>query len=185
MFNKKLSTILKKDYVLPEELGHLTLASVIVRNAENVDEDISWTIGKSVVRKVSLKTATESIECLLDDRWSTFLLHAFTNRNQRFKIQEMRDQSNPNGSIVDQFEFAENYRFVRYREPKTSHWNTGQATFFIAQFKIGAANRCMVHRIDYLEHDSKFVWTTQRLIIDFVKEEDPRVRKIRYERLLS
>ena len=163
------------------------MPSVILLDAEDVDEDddITWTLWKSVDKKVSLQKVTGTIRCLLDEideRWPTFLLHAYTNRQQRYYIQEMRDQSSLDGFVVVQLDFAENYRFVRQREPQSAHWNTDQATLFTVHFKIGAGNRCMVFISDYMEHDSKFVWAAQRLIVGFVKEEYPQVRKICYVR---
>ena len=71
-----------------------------------------------------LQKITGSISSLLDEideRWSKFLLHAFTNRQQKRYIQELRDQSRPDDFIVAQLDFAENYRFIRQREPQAAH----------------------------------------------------------------
>ena len=114
--------------------------SAVLLDTQGVDEDddITWNIWKRINKKVTLQKITGSISSLLDEideRWSKFLLHTFTNRQQRRYVQELRDQSRPDDFIVAQLDFAENYRFIRQREPQAAHWNTNQATLFTATLK--------------------------------------------------
>ncbi len=149
------------------------------------DEETKWTIWKNIDKKIILKKVTGSMACLMneiDESWSKFLLDAFINRQQRRYIQHIREQSNPDGFNVIQLDFAEHYRFVRQRELQAAHWNTDQASLFTVHFKIGNTNRPMVFISDYMEHDVKFVWAVQHLIIGFVKEKYPRVRRVHYFR---
>ena len=120
------------------------LAILLDTEVVDEDEDITWTLWKTIGKKMNLQTVTGTIGCLLeeiDERWSVFLLHAFTNRQQRHYIKEIREQSSEGGFIVVQLDFAENYKFIRQREPQSAHWNTDQATLFTVHLKIVDAHR--------------------------------------------
>ena len=118
----------------------------------------------------------------IDERWKVFIHHVFINREQRKYIEEIRQSSSESGFLVVQVDFAENYKFVRQREPQSAHWNTDQATLFTIHFKIGQKHRCMVFISDHMDHDSKFVWLAQKTIAGSVKEEYPLVQKSHYVR---
>jgi hypothetical protein len=134
---------------------------------------------------VVLQTASSPITFLLweiDERWAVFLSHAFVNRQQRKYIQMIREQLSDDECIIAQIDYAENYKFVRQREPQSAHWNTDQATLFTVHLKIGKEHRCMALISDYMTHESKFVWLAQETIVNFVKEQYPKVKKINYLR---
>lgn len=154
-------------------------------NDVDEDEETTWTVWKSINKKVMLQNVSGTSAGLLneiDERWEVFVHHAFINRKQRQYIEEIREHSTDSGCIIVQLDFAENYKFVRQREPQSAHWNTDQATLFTVHFKIGKKHRCMVLISDYMNHDSKFVWLAQKTITSFVKEEYPCMKKINYVR---
>ena len=149
------------------------------------EEEVSWTLWEMINKKLMLQTVSGLMEALLweiDHRWSTFLYHAFINRQQRKYIESIREQSSLDDFIVVQIDFAENYKFVRQREPQGAHWNTDQATLFTIHLRLGNEHRCMVVISDYMNHDSKFVWLAQEIIVNFIKTEYPKVKKINYVR---
>ena len=161
--------------------------SLNLMKGTNIDEEeeVSWTVWQTINTKVTLQTVSGLIESLLweiDNRWPTFLYHAFINRQQRKHVETIREQSSADDYVVVQIDFAENYKFVRQREPQGAHWNTDQATLFTIHFKIGTEHRCMIIISDYMNHDSKFVWLAQENIVDFLKKHYPRVKKINYVR---
>ena len=91
------------------------------------DEEVSWTVWQAINTKMMLQTVSGLMASLLweiDNRWSIFLHHAFINRQQRKYIETLREQSSDDDYIVVQIDFAENYKFVRQREPQSAHWNT-------------------------------------------------------------
>ena len=138
-----------------------TLSSNLLQGKDVPDEEISWTLWQTINNKMMLQTISGLMEVLLweiDNRWSTFLYHAFINRQQRKYIERIREQSNREDFVAVQIDFAENYKFVRQREPQGAHWNTDQATLFTIHLKIGTEHRYMVIVSDYMNHDSKFEW---------------------------
>ena len=164
---------------------HLPSSFLIEGKDVDDDEEATWTLWKNINRKVALETVSGTSIGLLyeiDEGWKAFVHHAFINQQQRKYIEEIREKSSDSGFLVVQVDFAENYKFVRQREPQSAHWNTDQATLFTTHFKIGSQHRCMVLISDYMDHDSKFVWLAQKTITSFVKEEYPLVKKINYLR---
>ena len=148
----------------------------------NIDEDekVSWTVWQTINTKVTLQTVSGLIETLLweiDNRWPIFLHRAFINRQQRRYIETIREQSSTDDYVVVQTDIAENYKFVRQSEPRGAHWNTDQAMLFTIHFKIGTEHCCMIIISDYMNHDSKFVWLAQEIIVDFLKKHYPQVKK--------
>ena len=136
-------------------------SSFLIEGTEIDDDDEAvWTVWKNINRKVALETVTGTFDGLLneiDERWRTFVHHVFINREQRKYIEEIREKSSESGFLVVQVDFAENYKFVRQREPQSAHSNTDQAALFTIHFKIGLKHRCMVLISDHMDHGSKFV----------------------------
>ena len=66
---------------------------LIDRNDIDLDDDCSWTIWKKVNNKFDLRQMTGSVDSLateIEERWSAFLLRAYSNRQQRDYIKELR-----------------------------------------------------------------------------------------------
>ena len=62
------------------------------RNDIDLDDDCSWTIWKKVNNKFDLQQMTGSVDSLvteIKERWSAFLLHAYSNRQQRDYIKDL------------------------------------------------------------------------------------------------
>ena len=86
----------------------------------------------------------------IDSRWPVFLYHAFIDRQQHKYIEIICEQSSADDFIIVQIDLAENYKFVRQREPQGVYWNTDQAALFRMHFKIGKEHCCMVLISDYI-----------------------------------
>ncbi|CAF4030591.1 unnamed protein product, partial [Rotaria magnacalcarata] len=162
-------------------------STIVLENADiDEEEEISWTVWETsntkndVANSFSLRGYVTSLLCEINKRWSTFLYHSFVNRQQRKYIETIHEQSSADDYVVVQIDFTENYKFVRQREPQSSHWNTDQAAVFTVYLKIGDEHRRMVLISDYMNHDSKFVWLAQENIANFVKKQYPEVKKINY-----
>jgi len=69
------------------------LMSILMnRNDIDLDDDCSWTIWKKVNNKFDLQQMTGSVDSLvteIKERWSAFLLHAYSNRQQRDYIKDL------------------------------------------------------------------------------------------------
>ena len=158
---------------------------------ENIDideeEEISWTLWKTINTKMGLQTVSGLVAyllCEIDKRWSIFLCHAFVNRQQYKYIETIREQSSTDDYVIVQIDFAENDKFVRKGEPQSAHLNTDQAVLFAIHLKIGKEHRCMVLISNYMNHDSKFVWLAQENMANFLKNQYPKLKKINYVRYI-
>jgi hypothetical protein len=170
-----------------DRCGDQSPSSVLLRHSDPVDEDDawSWSIWKTVNKKVDLHEIRGTIGSLLteiDKQWSVFLLHSHYNRNQRVYIEEIREKSSDQSFVVVQMDFAENYTFVRQKEVQAAHWNNQQATLFTIHIKIGKSHKNLVIISDYMHHDTAFVYCAQKLIVEFVTNNFPGVKKIMYLR---
>lgn len=80
-------------------------------------------------------------------------------------------------------DFAENYAFVVQDAPPGFHWNNNQATVFVAYiyYKDGGEvkGKGFVVISDNLSHDTIAVFTYQKLLIDYLKNNFS-VNKINY-----
>jgi hypothetical protein len=162
-------------------------SSVLLRHFDAIDEDDlwSWSLWKVINKKVDLHEIRGTVASLLaeiDEQWPVFLLHSYYNREQRAFIDEIRAKSSDESFVVVQMDFAENYTFVRQREVQAAHWNNQQATLFTIHIKVGKSHKNILIVSDYMHHDTAFVYCAQRLIVDFVKNHFPGVKKIMYLR---
>ena len=165
-------------------------SSVLLRHFDDIDEDDawSWSLWKAINKKVDLHEIRGTIASLLteiDEQWPVFLLHSYCNREQRAFIDEIRTKSSNASFVVVQMGFAENYTFIRQREVQAAHWNNQQATLFTIHIKIGKSHSNIVIISDYMHHDTTFVYCAQRLVVEFVKNHFPEVKKIMYLRWAS
>ena len=124
-----------------QHCGDTSPSSVLLDQFAHSDEDDSWSWfqWETVNKKVDLQDTRGTIGSLLtaiDDRWSSFLVHSYCNREQRASIENLRKQSSEHTYIVAQIDFAENYTFVRQREVQSAHWNNQQATIFTIHLRV-------------------------------------------------
>lgn len=162
--------------------------SIVLRrglNDSEEDDKCSWSLWKTSDKKVDLHQIRGAVASLLDeidDKWSSFLVHSYLNREQRNYINDLKAKSNYSSYTVVQMDFAENYTFLRQREVQAAHWNNQQATLFTVHIKIGNEHKNMVIISDYMRHDTAFVHCAQRLIVDFLRKNFPQVIKVNYLR---
>jgi hypothetical protein len=155
------------------------------RNDIDLDDDCSWTIWKKVNNKFDLQHMNGSVESLvteIEERWSAFLLHAYSNRQQRDYIKELRSRSSINTFIVAQIDFSMNYALMRQREVQQGFFSQHQVTIFTVHLTIGQQLRNLAIISDCMEHSTAFVYCAQKLIVQFAKHNFPLVKKINYVR---
>ena len=172
-----------------DECNDKSPSSILQHQFDVIDEDDvwSWSLWKTNTKKVDLNQIRGTIMSLLneiDEKWAAFLLHSYSNREQRTYINDLRLRTSNLSYVVVQLDFAGNYSFIRQREVQAAHWNTQQATLFTIHIKIGKKHKNMVIISDYMHHDTAFVYCSQRLIVDFVKKHYPQVTKINYLRYI-
>jgi len=151
----------------------------------DLDEDCSWTIWKKVNRKFDLQKVAGSVDSLLteiEERWPAFLIHTYSNRQQRDYIKELRSQSTANTFAVAQIDFSMNYTLIRQREVQQGFFSQHQVTIFTVHLTIGQEHRNLAIISDYMEHTTAFVYCAQRLIVEFIKNHFQLVKKINYVR---
>lgn len=111
------------------------------------------------------------------------LPHAFIARQQSSYFKALKDTIQ-NDEVVINLDFAENYAFIVQDAPPGFHWNNNQATVFVAFFyhRDGneTKNKGFVVISDNLNHDTVAVYTYQQLLIEYLKNQFPSIRKVHY-----
>jgi hypothetical protein len=79
-------------------------------------------------------------------------------------------------------DFAENFTLIIQKEIQSAYWNQKQVTIYTVVINVGANHRNMVIISDRMVHDTTFVYCTQKLIVEFIREEFPTIMKINYVR---
>jgi hypothetical protein len=82
-------------------------------------------------------------------------------------------------------DFSENYSFIIQDAAQGFHWNNQQATIhpFVSYFKNSkneVENLCFVIISECLYHDTVMVYTFQKQLITFFKENVSNISKIYY-----
>lgn len=155
------------------------------RNEIDLDDDCSWTIWKKVNNKFDLQQMIGTVDSLvteIEERWPAFLLHAYSNRQQRDHIKEIRSQSSIKTFVVAQIDFSMNYTLMRQREVQQGFFSQHQVTIFTVHLTIGQQHRNLAIISDCMEHTTAFVYCAQKLIVQFIKHNFPLVKKINYVR---
>ena len=159
---------------------------ILTNNNEiDTDDNCSWTIWKKLNNKFDLQRMFGSVDSLIteiEERWSGFLQHVYCNRQQRDYIKELRSQSTSKTFVVAQVDFSMNYTLLRQREVQQGFFSQNQATIFTVTLAIGQEHRNLAVISDCMEHTTAFVYCAQRLIVQFIKENYPLVKKINYLR---
>lgn len=153
--------------------------------AMDLDDECSWTLWKKIDNKFDLQHIIGSVGSLLTEikeRWSTFLLHTYSNHQQREYIKYLRSQSTDVTFIVAQIDFSMNYTLIRQREVQQGFFSQHQATLFTIHLTIGKEQRNLAIISNYMEHKTAFVYCAQKVLAEFVKKNFPLVKKINYLR---
>ena len=162
------------------------LRSILVKDMQaELDDNYSWFLWKKVNNRFDLQKVTGSIDSLLTDieeRWSHFLLHTYHNRQQRKHIAYLREQSSQRTFVVAQIDISMNYTLIRQREVQQGFFSRYQATLFTVHLTIVKEHRDLAIISDYMEHTTAFVYCAQKIVVDFVKQNFPLVRKVNYVR---
>ena len=154
-------------------------------NDIDLDNDYSWTIWKKVNNKFDLQQMIGSVDSLvteIEERWSAFLLHAYSNRQQRDHIKDLRSRSSINTFVVAQIDFSMNDALMRQREVQQGFFSQHQVTIFTVHMTIGQQHRSLAIISDCMEHSTAFIYCAQKLIVQFAKHNFPLVKKINYVR---
>ena len=163
-----------------------TITNVLISNSIiDMDDECSWTLWKKVNSKFDLQQVTGSVDSLLteiEERWPLFLLHTYTDRQQRDYIKKLRIQSSDKTFVVAQIDFSMNYTLIRQREVQQGFFSQHQVTLFTMHLTIGQEHRNLAVISDYMGHTTVFVFCAQQLLVHFIKKNFPLVKTINYVR---
>ena len=154
-------------------------------NVMDHEEECSWTVWKKVNNKFDLQQVTGSVGSLvteIEDKWDAFLFHVYCNRQQREYIKELREKSTDKTFLVAQIDFSMNYTLVRQREVQQGFFSQHQASLFTMHLTVGQEQRNVAIISNYMEHTTSFVYCAQKILVQFIKENFPLVKKINYVR---
>jgi hypothetical protein len=169
-----------------QQCSNKSIVNILTKNINaDFDESCSWTNWKKLNNKFDLQQMTGSTEALLteiEEQWSSFILHTFCNRKQREYIAELRSQSSKTTFIVAQVDFSMNYTLIRQREVQQGFFSQRQASLFTVHLTIGKEHRDIAIISDSMEHTVVFVYCVQRIVADYIKKNNPFVKKIIYVR---
>jgi hypothetical protein len=84
--------------------------------------------------------------------------------------------------VVAQMDFSMNYILIRQREVQQGFFSQHQASIFTIHLTIGKEQRDIAIISNSIEHNAAFVYSTQKIFLDYVKKKFPSVKKIRYIR---
>ena len=164
-----------------------TNVSSLFMTNDDIDEkpDTTWSLWITSNNHVELQHFTGSFRSLIDtlnDRWSSFVTHTYTTRQQRDYIKAIKLTSSFTTFVVTQVDFAENFSFVVQKEIQSAYWNKKQATLYTVVVTAGSEHRSMVIISNCMIHDATFVYCAQKVIVEFIRKEYPTVNKINYVR---
>ena len=101
---------------------------------------------------------------------------------QREHIKGLREKSTDKTFLVAQIDFSMNYTLVRQREVQQGFFSQHQATLFTIHLTVGQVQRNLAIVSDYMEHTTSFIYCAQQILIRFIKQNFPLVKKINYVR---
>ena len=169
-----------------EECAEETIIDIILGDSMiDIDDECSWTMWKKMNNKFDLQYIIGSVDSLLttiEENWPTFILHTYQNRQQRDYIKELRSQSTDKTFVVAHIDFSMNYTLIRQREVQQGSFSRQQATVFTIHLTIGQEHRNLSIISDHLEHTTAFVYSSQKILVEFIKRNYPLVKKINYVR---
>ncbi|CAF4886248.1 unnamed protein product, partial [Rotaria socialis] len=151
--------------------------------SRDCDEITEWTSWKRTNNRVALQKINGSVSLLLDyidEQWENFLSHHYFTIMQQSYIAEIKKRSDPHDVVIVQMDFAQNFALISQHEVQSAHFDKPQATVLTIFVVLGSEHKSFVIISDYLEHDTKFVYFAQQLVVSTVKQIAPRVRLINY-----
>ena len=75
-----------------------------------------------------------------------------------------------------------NYTIIWQREVQQGDFSQHQATIFTVHLTIGQEHRNLAIISDCMDNTTAFVYCTQRLVVQFIKDNYPMMKKINYLR---
>ena len=188
LITRMVCTIQKEEF-FNEQCHDCSIENIIhIRTHNNfmdLDDECSWMLWKKVDNKFDLQQVIDSVDSLLTevkDRWSTFLLYTYCNRQQREYIKDLRSQSTDRSFVVAQIDFSMNYTLIRQREVQQGSLSQRQATLFTIHLTIGKEQRNLAIISNYMKHTTPFVYCAQKILVEFIKKNFPLIKKINYLR---
>ena len=134
-----------------------------------------------ITQTVSLEDYKELLISYMDRLTS----HSYITKCQGKYLKDKKEELTVTECIV-LGDFAENYKFHVQDEIQSYHWNSEQCTLhpIVLYFKIDGDIELQKHSIcfisDDMEHDTAFVYETQKHVTNYIKDNLPLVSKIYY-----
>ena len=160
-------------------------ASDILSNGIDVEvQDLtSWSIWKKLNSRYELLHLTGTFRALLeeiDNLWPCFITHTYFTHEQKDYITSIKEASSKNTFAVVQLDFAQNFSLIVQREIQSAYYSRRQATILTTYIRIGDEHRNMMIISDYLAHDTRFVYSAQKYIVDFIRKQYLNIYKVNY-----
>ena len=141
-----------------------------------------WTIVDRTTLQTIISPADEFLQ-ILREGLNKLLRHSYVVIKQNEFLNSKKENLKPNECIVI-VDFAENYSFVVQNAIQGVHWNNNQATVHPTAIYYKDENqlkfKSLVSISECLNHDTIAVHLFQSKIVDFIKKDIPKVKKIIY-----
>ena len=164
--------------------GNLKPSDFLSINAHvDIQDSVSWPMWKKQNARFELLHITGTFCALLqeiDSLWPIFVLHSYYTRQQREYIAHIREISSCTTFAVVQMNFAQNFSLVVQREIQSAYYSREKVIIFTVFIKVDEEHRNMAIISDYIAHDTKFVYFTQKFIIELTRQTYKNVFKINY-----
>lgn len=112
------------------------------------------------------------------------LPHSFITKSQSNYLKQSKLSLKPEEAII-LIDFSENYSYVIQDEVQGYHWTRDSCSLHPVvvytcnkEGNLTVSSLCVVS--DDLEHDVAFVYETQRIVVEFLKEKFPNVESVHY-----
>lgn len=141
-----------------------------------VTTDRTQQVHYTVTFEEYLETLIKHLELLIP--------HSFITKSQANYLKEYKVNLKSNQAVV-LLDFSENYSYVLQNEAQGYHWTRNSCSLHPAVIYARADNGelvvsslCIVS--DDLEHDVPFVYETQRVVVQYIKDKFPKVQELLY-----
>ena len=151
------------------------------------EDEISYSSWVSTDRTQQVKftvSLEEYVETLINSL-ETLIPHSFISKSQSGYLKIMKENIDCSKAIV-LLDFSENYSYVIQNEVQGYHWTQDSCSlhpvviYTHSEYSgdITVTNLCILS--DDLEHDVAFVYETQKIVTQFLKDNFPMIKDINY-----
>ena len=138
----------------------------------------------TTVGKISVQRVSGSVRDLLEEfdvKWEKFAVHHYCMRQQQEYVKKIKEEARADGTVIIQMDFAENHSLIVQHEIQQAHWTTPQATIFTVHITVDKTTQHSLAFVsDYLDHNIDFVHAAQGVIIKFIRDRYPNVKRVNY-----